>query len=234
MPCTPDAEEYTTEYYTQWCRTHEDFLAAHVPSGYPRAVAYLAPHQGDRILDIGCGRGEIVNRCAEEGAYAVGLDYSQAAVEIAKQGGNSSVMRADATGLPFPADTFDKILFMEILEHLDDTDLERALHEMKRVLKPGGYIVGSTPNAWGVILVALARLAGLAGIKVTTATRHDPFHINVKNPLSVWQLFKHNGFKITLYLGQDYRLYPFEVPWWKLIASKLLFFALHIWWIAQK
>jgi len=127
-----------------------------------------------------------------------------------------------------------EILFMEILEHLDDADLKRAIHEMKRVLKPRGYIVGSTPNAWGVVLVALTRLAGLAGIKVATATRDDPFHINLKNPLAVRQLFRQDGFRVTMYLGQDYRLCPFAVPWWKLMASKLLFFAFHIWWIAQE
>ncbi|MFC2015652.1 class I SAM-dependent methyltransferase [Chloroflexota bacterium] len=231
---TPSSEKYKREYYTDWCRTHDDFLASGIPSGYPRALAYLDPTPGDRILDIGCGRGEIVRQCVELGASAVGLDYSQAAVEIARRDGTRDTVRAGATGIPFPACSFDKILFMEILEHLDDSDLATALDEIKRVLRPGGRMVGSTPNRWGAALPKLAKVAGLLGLKAELATRDDPFHINVKNPFSLQRKLKRSGFKVRLYLGQDYALYPFHVPTWKRLASRLLFFTLHIWWIAEE
>ena len=218
---TPESEEYTTEYYTHWCRTHEELLAAHVPSGYPRAIAYLSPEPGDSILDIGCGRGEIVAECAARGADAVGADYSQAAVQIAKKGDKSRILRASGTSLPFASQTFDKVLFMEVLE-------------MIRVLKPGGCIVGSTPNAWGAILSVLGRLAGAVGIGLQIATRDDPYHVNVKNPVSVWRLLRKHALEVRLFTGQDYRFGPMDVPLWKRAASKLLFFAFHIWWIARK
>jgi SAM-dependent methyltransferase len=230
---TPSSDQYRREYYTEWCRTHDDFVSAGVPSGYPRALAYLDPTRGDRILDIGCGRGEIARACAEHGADAIGLDYSRAALDIASEAGTPDLVEAGATQLPFPDGAFDKILFMEILEHLDDVDLGIALAEIKRVLSPGGYVVGSTPNRWGFVLPFLARLARVMGIEAETATREDPFHINVKNPLSLRRLLKRNGFNPTLFLSQEYGRQPFDVPPWKKVASELLFFTLHIWWIAD-
>lgn len=231
---TLKSEEYTRKYYTEWCRTHEDFIKANVPSGYSRVMAYLEPKMNEKILDIGCGRGEIVKQCSIKGAFVVGIDYSEAAVQIAKENGNQNILRASAAALPFPSSSFDKICFMEILEHLDDSDLEACIQEIKRILKPGGYLVGSTPNAWGNLLVWLTKLLRPIGINVTLATREDPTHINVKNPVQVFRLFTQAGFLTKLRLGEEYQLYSFRIPLWKRVAAKFLFFTLHTWWTAAK
>jgi 2-polyprenyl-3-methyl-5-hydroxy-6-metoxy-1,4-benzoquinol methylase len=233
-PQSAPPTDYTEDYFRNWCRTHEQLVAAGVPSGYPRTIAYLQPQAGQWILDVGCGRGEIARTCARMGATAVGLDYSVAAVRIAKQDGTSSVVQADAARLPFPSCSFDKTAFVEILEHLDDAHLESALCEIRRVLKPGGCVVGSTPNRWGAVLPVLSRWASTLGLTVRTATRDDPFHINVKNPLSTRRVLRRAGFRVRMYVGQDYSFSETKIPHWRRLGARALFFLLHIWWVGEK
>lgn len=127
------SDVYDAKYYTEFCRTPDEFSKVGVLSGYDFAIDLLAPKSGERILDIGCGRGEIIQKCTKQGALTVGMDYSQDAVQIAKNNGNPRIVRATATQLPFMKETFDKILLMEVIEHLDDGDAHRCLDEIRRI-----------------------------------------------------------------------------------------------------
>ena len=116
----------------------------------------LAP--GDRLLDLGCGAGRHAFEALRRGARVVAFDYDEAelkdvaamaavmdqAGDIPAPGG-SATTRGDATRLPFPNWSFDRIIAAEVLEHIPDD--EAAARELARVLRPGGTMAVSVP-AW--------------------------------------------------------------------------------------
>lgn len=126
-------------------------------------IAQASGYLHGRLLDVGCGRRPYAVLFTDVESY-IGFDA------IAQPGG------ADATGLatalPFADAQFDSILCTQTLEHVDDP--QQALVEMARVLRPGGYLVLTAPQAWRIHeqphdffrytrygLTALAERAGL-------------------------------------------------------------------------
>jgi len=112
---------------------------------------------GDRMLDLGCGGGRHAFEAHRRGAHVVALDRS--ASETAGVAGLLAAMRlageaptialgtavgGDAAALPFPDDSFDRVVAAEVLEHLDD-DLG-AMAELARVLRPGGTMAVTVPR----------------------------------------------------------------------------------------
>jgi SAM-dependent methyltransferase len=100
---------------------------------------------GMRVLELGCGTGEFTRRIAPAGVRLVALDLSEDLLKraCAKVGGMAGFVRGNAQMLPFADGTFDAVYGCSILHHLD---LEVALREVRRVLRPGGRLVFSEPN----------------------------------------------------------------------------------------
>lgn len=123
-----------------------------------------------RILDAGCGEGFAMREVVGDGpAQVVGLDGSAGAVRVA-QGLNPRhrFMAGDLYGLPFPDRSFDLVLCMEVLEHLDAP--ERGLAELCRV--SAGWLLLSVPNE------PLFRGANFLRGKNVRALGNDPGHVN--------------------------------------------------------
>ena len=103
------------------------------------------------IVDIGCGDGQALRMAADRSAghRFVGLDWSASAVRQSR-GRGIAVLRAaiDGPALPLASGSSDVVIMSEVIEHLVDTDA--ALEEVRRILKPGGSLLLSTPNlaAW--------------------------------------------------------------------------------------
>ncbi|MGW1544345.1 class I SAM-dependent methyltransferase [Streptomyces sp. NPDC002309] len=103
------------------------------------------------VLDIGCGDGSAAATAAPllSGHRIVGVDWSQDALTRARPRLSYAVRGELADGgLPFRTAAADAVLFSEVIEHLVDPD--SALDELRRVLRPGGHLMLSTPNlaAW--------------------------------------------------------------------------------------
>ena len=107
--------------------------------------AQLGPER--RALELGCGTGVFLERTARSGATILGLDLSTDLLAKARTRlapfGNVGLERGDVHRLAHRDGTFDAVYGSSILHHLD---LEAALAEVFRVLKPGGRIVFTEPN----------------------------------------------------------------------------------------
>jgi len=163
---TPDPQApvsstlYTEEYFLTACEGYNEFIATEGDRLSRRlnqafAVASITP--GMRVLDVGCGRGEILRHCAQLGADAYGIDYAIVAVQLSQNvvqntgttPGRIGVGQADAKQLPFPTASFDRVLMFDVVEHLHPWELHQALLEIHRVLKPNGkFVVHTAPNVW--------------------------------------------------------------------------------------
>ncbi len=112
---------------------------------------------GDLVLDMGAGAGRHSFECFRRGAQVVALDYGFE--ELTPVGALMAGMLAEgeapaeslgacvngnALCLPFPDDTFDRIICSEVLEHIS-TDTE-AMAELHRVLRPGGMLAATVPS----------------------------------------------------------------------------------------
>ena len=103
------------------------------------AVVAAAP---GRVLEVGCGWGELAEWIAREtGAEVVAVDLSPRMVELASERGIDASV-ADVQNLPFADGSFDLVVAAWMLYHVPD--LERGLSEIARVLRPGGTFVAAT------------------------------------------------------------------------------------------
>jgi 2-polyprenyl-3-methyl-5-hydroxy-6-metoxy-1,4-benzoquinol methylase len=100
--------------------------------------------KGGRILDIGCGTGQVANYLAKRGYDVTGIDLSPLFVKEAANSGDAKFKVMDSTSLKFKDSTFDAVISAETLEHIPNP--AKALSEMTRVLKPRGLIVLRFPN----------------------------------------------------------------------------------------
>ena len=103
-----------------------------------RLRRFLQARSGERVLDIGSGKGAFCGELARRGVKAVGADPSPGAVAIARRWVNDrgSFVLAQGEDLPFAGGSFDRAVSVCVLEHTRDD--ARVLAEVRRVLKPGG------------------------------------------------------------------------------------------------
>jgi ubiquinone/menaquinone biosynthesis C-methylase UbiE len=103
-----------------------------------------------RVLDLGCGRGGVMELLADHVALPVGVDPDPASLVEYRE---PTVCRAAALAdaLPFPEASFDLVLCSWVIEHLAYP--EAAFSEVARVLRPGGHFVFLTPNALNYVVL---------------------------------------------------------------------------------
>ena len=105
---------------------------------------------GDKILDLGCGNGRLSELLQEKNTEYFGVDNSEELIKIAKKRypyGNFKI--ADALGLPFPINLFDKVISIAVLHHIPSEELRlQFIKEAKRVLKPKGIFI---TTAWDLL-----------------------------------------------------------------------------------
>jgi 2-polyprenyl-6-hydroxyphenyl methylase/3-demethylubiquinone-9 3-methyltransferase len=138
--------------------------------------------QGKRVLDLGCRSGALTRHFLE-GNSVVGLDIDATALEKAAALGIQPVRGDVEETLPFDDGSFDAVVAGELFEHLQFPDALVA--EIARVLRPGGVLVGSVPNAFRV----QSRLRFLRG----RPPEDDPTHLRMFSPASMQELL--GGFR---------------------------------------
>lgn len=163
---------YTEEYFLTACEGFDVFIESegkHLSRRLSDAFSVAEVRPGMRLLDVGCGRGEIVRHCMRLGIEAFGVDYAEVAALMTRDAitaqreatylakaneeavgtRKAGVCRSDAKRLPFPTEHFDRVLMFDVVEHLYPWELQQAMREVRRVLKKDGqFIIHTAPNRW--------------------------------------------------------------------------------------
>jgi SAM-dependent methyltransferase len=132
------AEAYDARYSQAWLGCIE-----------PAILEFAGAH-GTRVLEVGCGTGHWLALLRQQGAVAAGLDASAEMLAVAAAKVPSSDLRQGwSTRLPWTDGSFDRVLFVNAVHHLDDRPASVA--EAARVLAPGGgvLVVGLDPSRRG-------------------------------------------------------------------------------------
>ena len=156
-------------------RDEGDFVF--VPERIPLFVEAIG--RDKRVLDLGCRSGALTKHFLE-GNSVVGLDVDAAALEKAAALGIEPVQANVEELLPFDDMSFDAVVAGELLEHLQFPDA--LIVEIRRVLRPGGVLVGSVPNAFRV----QSRLRFLRGCP----PEDDPTHLRMFSPNAMRDLLR--------------------------------------------
>ncbi len=102
---------------------------------------YVRPGRGLRVLDVGCGAGNMMHHLAHYGTV-VGVDNNPKPLEVARQRG-LDVREGTADALPFGANEFDLLTVLDTVEHVPAE--AKVFEECRRVLKPGGRVLITGP-----------------------------------------------------------------------------------------
>jgi ubiquinone/menaquinone biosynthesis C-methylase UbiE len=170
---TPDAPgkapaTFDQEWRARFQRFGSKYDAEHAVSGWSveglerrlglfrSLLRGLPVGEGQRVLELGCGAGTYVRYLSQLGLRAVGIDYAVPSLVRALErdpGHSGQYVAADGYELPFSAGCFDLVVCIGVLQALGQP--ERLLHEIARVLRPGGLLVIEALNA--TALPALGR-----------------------------------------------------------------------------
>ena len=147
---------YHRDYFTRQVDGHAEFAGfkgqfEQLHERYRRNLKLLEVGPGDRLLDVGCGRGEVVIYHSQRGGVAVGIDYSAEAIALAQNKAAELSINCDfRTGsfAEMPVEPgFDRILASEFIEHISPDEAQLFWNLAHRALKPGGRLLVYTyPN----------------------------------------------------------------------------------------
>ena len=183
---TPYSPWYSSALFYTGFYLNADELSppAFVNTRLEEITTQFAPYrQNNRLLDIGCGAGNLLQAARKNGWNAQGLDVSAGAVKHVRELG-FEVFEGELAEAAFPAEHFDVVTAAELLEHLFDP--RPLLQEVARILRPGGLFWTTTPHARGLS----ARVLGLKWRCVW-----PPEHLQLFSVRGLTQLLRDAGFQ---------------------------------------
>ena len=155
-------------------------------------VTHYCDLRNKDVLEIGCATGETCHVASQFGAHVAGCDLSAAVIGIAQSRYPTLEFHTTpADSIPFPPQSFDLILAFELIEHLPKPSLFND--EVLRLLRPGGILVLTTPNADCGRRLGWDRWAGLS-----TSFEHLYFF----NSSSIEQMLSQRGMLVTRVYSQ--------------------------------
>ncbi|MGB9911609.1 MAG: class I SAM-dependent methyltransferase [Microgenomates group bacterium] len=137
-------KKFDLDYYRQHTDHYLEKNLEKIPS-FNWLKKELAVKKGEKILDAGCGTGYLLNFVCPPLVEGMGVDISSFAIKKAKKlFPKLKFFQADITNLPFKDNFFDKVFSINVFEHLKNP--QKALKEIKRILKPEGIFIIGTNN----------------------------------------------------------------------------------------
>jgi SAM-dependent methyltransferase len=142
-----------------------------------------------KMLDIGCGEGYYVRDAMDEGINAYGIDISTHTLENALAEVKDRITFGSITEIPFADEEFDVMTAFDVIEHIHPKDTLNMIEEIRRVLKPDGIVIITTPNSnFGSWVFDLT-------------------HINVRPP-KFWKLiFQEHNFEVKMFYVPSFLKY---------------------------
>jgi len=184
-----------------------------------RRASTIGLPRGAKVLDAPCGDGEVSIQLAKLGFEVSGVDMVDELLPAAREALDGRFRLADMTRpLPWPEASFDLILSIEGVEHLEDAF--SFVREMHRLLKPGGILIVTTPNV--VSLRSRMRFFGSGFYNcdprpTEESARHPLHHIGLRTFPELRYLLHVSGFRLmdvagthTKWISYVYSLYA---PW---------------------
>ena len=149
-----------------------------------------------KILEIGSGKGYLLNHLFVQGYDIRGIDIDQKLIDEGKTLYEGLPLeKASGDKLPFEEGVFDVVMSFDLFEHIEDSD--KHLNEVKRVLKPGGYYILQTPNKYTNMIFEPIRHSKKFGIMKAFSFLED--HCALHSYFGLKKRFNKNGFSISFY-----------------------------------
>jgi 2-polyprenyl-3-methyl-5-hydroxy-6-metoxy-1,4-benzoquinol methylase len=199
MPALEEKKTYFDEYWLAQSEAKTD------PRSRQRAeyVMELLQKESGRLLDVGCGRGLIMDYFAGRGFEVSGIDISPMAVHAAREKGYEAhlldIEQEELDG------RYDIILCLEVLQQLHDP--VKALTRLMTIVEDGGELIVSLPNEFHIV----SRIKLLFGMSHIGDYRHS--HIRLFSPARCEDLFREAGLEII-----DRRFVSIIPPRWKSLS----------------
>lgn len=150
------------------------------------------------VLEIGSGKGHVVDRLRDQGHSVVGVDIDRALVaESRVRHGDLSILVGAGERLPFSSSCFDVVLSFDVFEHIPDSDSHLA--EVQRVLKPDGRYLFETPNKWTNMLFEPLRFTRKFGISNAFKFLEPPEHCSLHSWWDIKRRFDRHGLRVRFY-----------------------------------
>lgn len=154
-----DPKLYSRDYFLSDNEGFKEYYAGLDSSVHPKfqlALKYGTPSKGNNILDLGCGRGELIYYCAKHGAKVLGIDYSRDAVDIAKETikklpKDLQSLATAEVGDPVTYNfkgRYDIVFMIEVAEHMYEWQLKETFQKIQKILNPKGRLIITTPNSY--------------------------------------------------------------------------------------
>jgi ubiquinone/menaquinone biosynthesis C-methylase UbiE len=172
----------------------------------------LAPGPVDRILDVGCASGAMLEALPQAG-YKAGVDICEEHIRLAQEKGiDAHLCDLEDSDLPFEDESFDAVVCTETIEHVLNTD--RMINEINRVLKTGGVLAASVPN----IAQPASFLLLMLDLTPMYSARYRNLHYRDFTGRLFRQILRKHGFDIRRCEGSY--LFPFEHHRWGSILPR--------------
>ncbi|MBI5806584.1 class I SAM-dependent methyltransferase [candidate division TA06 bacterium] len=191
---------------------------------------------GMKVLDIGCGRGELVMYLAYKGVESFGFDYAYEAIKKAKEcfdfysndvKQRFMIIQACAESMPFNGVLFDRIMSWANVEHLYQWQWLECLRQSYYILKDDGVIViGTHPNEWlqKHVYMATRHIRQIVQMKKLKSSNERQVeeckagHVNIKNPLALKNDLQSVGFFTKVYVTRRNNIDNLPIPYRTLIV----------------
>lgn len=174
---------------------------------YREIVGYLNKYRSklNSILEIGCGSGELLMECQSNGWKVAGTEISESALKILREK-NLDVIELAFTSEAF-VEQFDAILLFEVVEHVKFP--QDLLEFCFKSLRPGGLLIGTTPNALSLNSKILGVRWSIYGL---------PEHLCIFAPKALRKVCENIGFSKTSIVTRGFN--PFDIMKYYLRSSK--------------
>lgn len=107
-------------------------------------LKFLSAQDQERILEIGCGAGHILEKIDRGILYGIDLSRTLIAIAARRLAKKAELKRCNAEAIEYPDNFFDKVICADIIEHVQNP--RKVLEEIRRVIKEDGLVIISVPN----------------------------------------------------------------------------------------